>query len=1632
MAVDRRDGRESEQIRGGVEWSGVRRSGSQGCEGEIRERDGGTFGSSPTMASSAHSRRSRLAANDSADQHVRGVGAGSTVPSISVVSLIVDLVTRLATTEPDANATTPSTTSGHWWRELPSSTSTPSLRSPAVARAWATLLESTITSPHKSAASLTLADAHRPLAEILYLMRVSARRIDRADRLDTLLQPWLDAAGATDGDGMQVPFPRTPHDVAAMRRALVVGNEERVAHAMPARRVSREGLRSLLYLLAMLSVPPPVDDEPVAVDLVPQVVISKPTTAAPWAPAPAMPSSALDQAILSYQDIKHNPSLRTDHVSNVWRVAYSAEDYARPLPPPTLDDGLYAAAWNPNVSSVLDLPAIGEYSSEARSILLSDQPTSTGPSDAAFAPIPPLSAVLSVPPLPPESEEPFGVLDWISMPYETPRQRGRDPPPPDPIPSPESDPPTWLDLTSSLRANPPGDLPHAASLDLNQWLETGTARDPTQVPHRLLTWEALRHPTTDVPVAVPAPPVAYFGGNDIVSPFLTECSPAIFNSLYLHLFADAHDRDRTGPVIPERRLVDHVAMMLNGHASTSFDWLATAWTFEWRRDAPTPRVEGVSLTSMLRLVQRPLRVATALRRLEEIARDLRHRMRTVGFVGCALAAILDQLAGAVRRGIIEGKPLTTLRSVHARLASTDQFLDQIMHALGSAPNLLYDVPCTGLALIEFLEQLAITTTALHPLDPSSPAATDPSAMVAVWAQRAFAATLHPLIRWIQQWLPAADRGESGYLWECTDPYREFLATWTRHEASDGRTLSFWDAGFLVHPNRAVVLPASTIRMLVDAQKVSSALTATAVPETLAVIPTVHGWTRHLAWPTTARALANLHDTHAEHVNAVHAAVRHAAARIDAARTERRARAAHLATAGDDARSDRAAAWYDRARQARAANAARKQALLHDLQEVLEMRKKLRVQEAQRERAAELQRMQARLVHVGNWARLVEAEKARLLDEYEAKIAQAKKEARRVAWRRERLAVQRGAGEAGADEDMEMRDVGDEDEDVEMREVGEDDAALRGGVDGDDRSRRAGIESVTGSAAQGMRPSQVGPGSGAGAALAAAIPPLSQDPVTLVRSVTSRAVGPDHAQIAAGSAPTSSTTLGSLGFDAQPAAPMAFSPAVSPPSSPSTAPDASAVSSFPWSTEPMSGLLSTLTTTDAEAMSEIPSTVPLFRLEPDAVPFAVAQDEFVRFVTTNLLLAEYALLAVYLSNAKLDQYLDLLHRFYLLRDAPFRDQLCDILVAKPVHPGAVMRDLTHRLNMLLTDVEDLSFSINTEHVGTEPHDAKFYDFLSLNLTVTGPHVAVLTPSILGKYNRIFRFLLSLLSLQRSTQSIFVDAREAQRLALPVGTDPTVRDLVKSIDAQLGRFRIEAHHVIAALWGYVSDAALGASWQVFVDTLTAARTAVVDAARRAPADWRDHVLGGDTAELPTDAAHPIVQPTGTLTSVRAVHDLHHETVCGMIFRCLLHRRQRPLQDTLYVQARSVGAAERVARAYLHARHDLAHGARVASGALVDLAARLTTAADEYRDATRLLVRILMSVEERTAGNGAYAVVRRRSIAGAAAAAGGVGGATGPVTRVSGGLNDLLVRLDFNRFYEREAPLGVRGLGYQAGRS
>ncbi|KNE60067.1 hypothetical protein AMAG_18465 [Allomyces macrogynus ATCC 38327] len=140
-----------------------------------------------------------------------------------------------------------------------------------------------------------------------------------------------------------------------------------------------------------------------------------------------------------------------------------------------------------------------------------------------------------------------------------------------------------------------------------------------------------------------------------------------------------------------------------------------------------------------------------------------------------------------------------------------------------------------------------------------------------------------------------------------------------------------------------------------------------------------------------------------------------------------------------------------------------------------------------------------------------------------------------------------------------------------------------------------------------------------------------------------------------------------------------------------------MSSLPWSTEPMSDLLSTRTTTDSEAASGLPSAAQFFRLESEAVPFAVAQDEFARFITTNLLLAECVLLAVY----------DLFHRFFLLRDAPFRDQLCDILVAKPVHPGAVMRDLTHRLNTLLTDVEELSFSINTEHIGTEPHETMLF-------------------------------------------------------------------------------------------------------------------------------------------------------------------------------------------------------------------------------------------------------------------------------------------------------------------------------------
>src|SRR5579871_2396255 len=87
-----------------------------------------------------------------------------------------------------------------------------------------------------------------------------------------------------------------------------------------------------------------------------------------------------------------------------------------------------------------------------------------------------------------------------------------------------------------------------------------------------------------------------------------------------------------------------------------------------------------------------------------------------------------------------------------------------------------------------------------------------------------------------------------------------------------------------------------------------------------------------------------------------------------------------------------------------------------------------------------------------------------------------------------------------------------------------------------------------------------------------------------------------------------------------------------------------------------------------------------------------------------------------------------------------------------------------------------------------------DFIQLLYKPPFPLDAVITSSILEKYDRIFLFLLRLFRMQYVASQLFRDA--ASRTSFAQGTDPLAQ-----------RFRIEAHHFITTIAGYIFHVSIG---------------------------------------------------------------------------------------------------------------------------------------------------------------------------------------------------------------------------------
>jgi len=165
-----------------------------------------------------------------------------------------------------------------------------------------------------------------------------------------------------------------------------------------------------------------------------------------------------------------------------------------------------------------------------------------------------------------------------------------------------------------------------------------------------------------------------------------------------------------------------------------------------------------------------------------------------------------------------------------------------------------------------------------------------------------------------------------------------------------------------------------------------------------------------------------------------------------------------------------------------------------------------------------------------------------------------------------------------------------------------------------------------------------------------------------------------------------------------------------------------------------------------------------------------------------------------------------------------------------------------------------------------------DFLQLQYKPPFPLDAVIASSILERYDRIFLFLLRLFRMQYIVAQLFRDS--SSKTSYSQGINPLSE-----------RFRIEAHHFVTAICGYVFHVCIEENWYSF-----------------------QHELDSIEASLKTRRPVP---------SIRDVRDVHARVLERISYCCFLKRRQQPILTLLYGTFEPILLFAKVSR--MHSRRE-----------------------------------------------------------------------------------------------------------------
>lgn len=187
--------------------------------------------------------------------------------------------------------------------------------------------------------------------------------------------------------------------------------------------------------------------------------------------------------------------------------------------------------------------------------------------------------------------------------------------------------------------------------------------------------------------------------------------------------------------------------------------------------------------------------------------------------------------------------------------------------------------------------------------------------------------------------------------------------------------------------------------------------------------------------------------------------------------------------------------------------------------------------------------------------------------------------------------------------------------------------------------------------------------------------------------------------------------------------------------------------------------------------------------------------------------------------------------------------------EPKSTGFLETSLPGDLSFALRDMSEKEIEKCMNQDGVEA-----LDFLRLAYKPPQPLEAVITPIVLWKYDQIFKFLVRVLRMLYVVSALFRDA-----------TDRT--SSWKGVDYVAQRFRIEAHHFVSSVSGYIFDTGIASTWRIFERKL----------------DQVESRINGDEDIT-----------LGQNEGIDMLRDYHERVLDRIMFTLLLRKRQQPVMQ------------------------------------------------------------------------------------------------------------------------------------------